>query len=304
MTLLDKTFENLLRGLDAKSDPKSLQSSTKKFDLNTRLAQYANGERDFFHLANAAEMDMRAKVSQLNLQKSPLQPVINDIFLRKPKRHGDKSTVSNDARTNFVDLFDKMNAFWELSDSKKNAGMMFDLKLEGGDKELAGQNNTPQTTEQDNATPTSHHLTPIKNIPQVQTNLTTGPEVVSPIYNTTAASPFSKVGTFLTVDTNQDRNKGLSPINTADLTIDKKYTPGMREDSLDTSQFKPVHSMPASREILDNEKEEENKRFLEEKKKEEEEKKKIELTNKKVEYYMEQIPDFGYMLSNEIVKKE
>jgi len=31
----------------------------------------------------------------------------------------DKSSLSNDARTNFADLFDKMNAFWELSDSKK-----------------------------------------------------------------------------------------------------------------------------------------------------------------------------------------
>ena len=84
----------------------------------------------------------------------------------------------------------------------------------------------------------------------------------------------------------------------------------MKEDSLDTSHFKPVTSITQiggipSRDTLDKEeKEEENRRIMEEKKKEEEEKKKIELTNKKVEYYMEKIPDFSYMLSNEIVKKE
>ena len=47
----------------------------------------------------SAEMDMRARVSQLNLQKSPLQPVLNDIFLRKPKRHG-----GNDIEDVSVDL--------------------------------------------------------------------------------------------------------------------------------------------------------------------------------------------------------
>ena len=104
-----------------------------------------------------------------------------------------------------------------------------------------------------------------------------------------------------------EKNRGvISPINTADLVIDKKFTPGIRgEDSLDTSQFKPVASIThigaASRDTLD--KEEENRiKEEEEKKKEEEEKRKAEATNKIINHYMEQIPDFGYLQSNEIIQ--
>jgi len=82
-----------------------------------------------------------------------------------------------------------------------------------------------------------------------------------------------------------------------------KFTPGIRgEDSLDTSQFKPITSIThvaGSREILD--KEEEN-RINEEKKKEEEEKKRVEATNKIIDHYMEQMPDFGFFQSGEIVE--
>jgi len=94
---------------------------------------------------------------------------------------------------------------------------MFDLKLEGGDKE-AGQNAVQNTevnkfsfwelknNKKDNATPTSQSITPIKSIPKEQhlnTNLTVPTDVGSPIYNVgIASSPFSKVGTYLTVDTN------------------------------------------------------------------------------------------------------
>lgn len=75
---------------------------------------------------------MRSKVSFLNPSKSPLQPILNDAFLRKPKRQAgkitsksifshllDKSTLSNEARTSFVDLFDRMNGYWEISESKR-----------------------------------------------------------------------------------------------------------------------------------------------------------------------------------------
>jgi len=49
--MFEKTFENLLKGLDAKSDITPLNSSFKKFDINSRTQQYAQGERDFIKLA-------------------------------------------------------------------------------------------------------------------------------------------------------------------------------------------------------------------------------------------------------------
>jgi len=50
--MFDKTFENLLKGLDAKSDLNPLNSSIKKFDIASRIQQYAQGERDFIKLAS------------------------------------------------------------------------------------------------------------------------------------------------------------------------------------------------------------------------------------------------------------
>lgn len=50
--MFDKTFENLLKGLDSNSDVTPLTSSIKKFDIASRTQQYAQGERDFIKLAS------------------------------------------------------------------------------------------------------------------------------------------------------------------------------------------------------------------------------------------------------------
>jgi len=38
---------------------------------------------------------MRSKVSFLNPSKSPIQPILNDAFIRKPKRQAGNELVDN-----------------------------------------------------------------------------------------------------------------------------------------------------------------------------------------------------------------
>jgi hypothetical protein len=49
--MFEKTFESLLKGLDANRDPKTVFPASRNIDYNSRGMQYYNAEKEFMQLA-------------------------------------------------------------------------------------------------------------------------------------------------------------------------------------------------------------------------------------------------------------
>lgn len=307
--MFEKTFESLLKGADAKSDPKTVFPHARKIDYHSRGMQYYNAEKEFMQLATDVGAQMQSNVSQLGLTKNHLQPFLNDVFVRKPKRQVDKSALNEEARMGFVDLFTRMNSYWDNSECKKNATALFDIKGEG-DKDGHGAEGRGNLSRENR-----------KNLLlRVVSKDSANEDAISPIYDP-AKSPYRKAfGTNLTVEAFKGGRVSGEP------------TPILnKEDSFDTSAnfhaFKPPQSLTqiiASRDTLDDDHKEDDRQEKlekilkdktekenktkekaidrEEEKEVEKQRQEEEITNKKVEVWMNAIPDFSYLFSQEIVE--